>query len=80
MDQSDKSVRFGGIERLYGVSDADAIARAHVCVIGLGGVGSWVVEALARTGVGKLTLVDLDEVCSQQRQSPAACAHQHGGS
>ncbi len=54
--------RFGGIARLYGEPGAAAIARAHVCVIGIGGVGSWVVEALARSGVGKLTLIDLDHI------------------
>ena len=60
---SDFEFRFGGIARLFG---ADALARlraAHVCVVGIGGVGSWAVEALARSGVGRLTLVDLDEVC-----------------
>ncbi len=64
MEPSEGSVRFGGIERLYGPEAAARIARGHVCVIGLGGVGSWVVEALARTGVGTLTLVDLDEICA----------------
>jgi tRNA A37 threonylcarbamoyladenosine dehydratase len=60
---SDFDFRFGGIARLFG---ADALARlraAHVCVVGIGGVGSWAVEALARSGIGQLTLVDLDEVC-----------------
>lgn len=60
---SDYEVRFGGIARLYGKGGLGRLARAHVCVIGLGGVGCWVVEALARTGIGKLTLVDMDEVC-----------------
>jgi len=55
--------RFGGIRRLYGADGQDRLARAHVCVVGIGGVGSWVVEALARTGLGALTLVDLDDVC-----------------
>jgi tRNA A37 threonylcarbamoyladenosine dehydratase len=55
--------RFGGIKRLFGVDGQERLVRAHVCVIGIGGVGSWAVEALARTGVGALTLVDLDEVC-----------------
>jgi tRNA A37 threonylcarbamoyladenosine dehydratase len=55
--------RFGGIKRLFGVDGQERLARAHVCVVGIGGVGSWAVEALARTGVGALTLVDLDEVC-----------------
>jgi tRNA A37 threonylcarbamoyladenosine dehydratase len=55
--------RFGGIRRLYGADGQDRLARAHVCVVGIGGVGSWTVEALARTGIGTLTLVDLDDVC-----------------
>ena len=55
--------RFGGIRRLYGADRQKRLQAAHVCVVGIGGVGSWAVEALARTGVGALTLVDLDEVC-----------------
>jgi tRNA A37 threonylcarbamoyladenosine dehydratase len=55
--------RFGGLGRLYGQDGLERIRRAHVCVIGLGGVGSWGVEALARSGIGELTLVDLDDVC-----------------
>ncbi len=55
--------RFGGLERLYGVPACDRLANARVAVIGVGGVGSWTVEALARSGVRALTLVDLDEVC-----------------
>jgi tRNA A37 threonylcarbamoyladenosine dehydratase len=54
--------RFGGLERLYGADGAAAIREAHVAVIGIGGVGSWAAEALARSGVGELTLVDLDHV------------------
>ena len=54
--------RFGGLERLYGVAGAAAISRAHVAVVGIGGVGSWAAEALARSGVGALTLIDLDHV------------------
>jgi tRNA A37 threonylcarbamoyladenosine dehydratase len=54
--------RFGGLVRLYGVSGAQRIRCAHVAVIGIGGVGSWAAEALARSGVGRLTLVDLDHV------------------
>jgi len=54
--------RFGGLERLYGVAGAARIRHAHVLVVGIGGVGSWAVEALARSGVGRLTLVDLDHV------------------
>ena len=60
---SDYDFRFGGIGRLYGVDGLTRLRAAHVCVVGLGGVGSWTVEALARSGVGHLTLVDLDEVC-----------------
>lgn len=55
--------RFGGILRLFGADGQERLRRAHVCVIGIGGVGSWAVEALARSGIGALTLVDLDEVC-----------------
>lgn len=55
--------RFGGIIRLYGVSGAERIRQGHACVIGIGGVGSWTVEALARSGVGTLTLIDLDDIC-----------------
>lgn len=54
--------RFGGLERLYGVNGAAAIRKAHVAVVGIGGVGSWAAEALARSGVGELTLIDLDHV------------------
>lgn len=57
-----QSRRFGGIERLYGPGSLARLASAHVCVIGIGGVGSWAVEALARSGVGRLTLIDLDHV------------------
>src|SRR5580692_6028975 len=55
--------RFDGVERLYGVGSVARFAKAHVCVIGIGGVGSWAAEALARTGIGQLTLIDADEVC-----------------
>ncbi len=55
--------RFGGVRRLLGAEAQERLRRAHVCVVGVGGVGSWAVEALARTGVGTLTLVDFDEVC-----------------
>ncbi|HSE11774.1 MAG TPA: tRNA cyclic N6-threonylcarbamoyladenosine(37) synthase TcdA [Rudaea sp.] len=67
------SERFGGIDRLYGAGAAERLARAHVCVVGVGGVGSWAVEALARSGVGRLTLIDADDVCvsNTNRQSHA---------
>lgn len=55
--------RFGGITRLVSTDGLQRLRSAHVCVVGIGGVGSWTVEALARSGVGALTLVDLDEVC-----------------
>ncbi|TDQ59727.1 tRNA A37 threonylcarbamoyladenosine dehydratase [Mesocricetibacter intestinalis] len=55
--------RFGGIERLYGSDEQQRLRRAHICVIGIGGVGSWAVEALARSGIGKLTLIDMDDIC-----------------
>jgi len=58
----DYARRFGGLERLYGVAGAARIQNSHVLVVGIGGVGSWAVEALARSGVGRLTLVDLDHV------------------
>lgn len=54
--------RFGGVRRLYGPQGAEALRKAHVAVIGLGGVGSWAVEALARTTIGELTLIDLDNI------------------
>ena len=54
--------RFGGIARLYGSAAYQRLRAAHVCVVGIGGVGSWVAEALARTAVGRLTLIDLDMV------------------
>jgi tRNA A37 threonylcarbamoyladenosine dehydratase len=55
--------RFVGFKQLVGNEAYDRVRRAHVCIVGLGGVGSWAVEALARSGVGAFTLVDLDEVC-----------------
>ena len=64
MDLSENSIaRFGGIARLYGVPALEKFTKSHVAVIGIGGVGSWVAEALARSGVGKITLVDLDDIC-----------------
>ena len=54
--------RFSALERLYGVPAAKRIRKAHVVVVGVGGVGSWAAEALARSGVGRLTLIDMDHV------------------
>jgi tRNA A37 threonylcarbamoyladenosine dehydratase len=62
MDHQYKN-RFGGLGRLFGTTGLERLHQAHVCVIGLGGVGSWTAESLARSGVGRLTLVDLDDVC-----------------
>jgi tRNA A37 threonylcarbamoyladenosine dehydratase len=58
----DQERRFGGVARLYGAEGAQRLREANVCVVGIGGVGSWVVEALARTGVGQITTIDLDMV------------------
>lgn len=63
MITGDFESRFGGIARLYGVKKMEIIKQSKVLVIGIGGVGSWVVEALARTGLGHMTLVDLDDLC-----------------
>ena len=65
--------RFGGIARLYGDSGLAALGGARVCVVGVGGVGSWAVEALARSAVGAITLIDMDHVAESNinRQLPA---------
>jgi len=57
------SSRFSGISRLYGTSALERFSQARVAIVGIGGVGSWTVEALARSGIGHLTLIDLDEIC-----------------
>jgi tRNA A37 threonylcarbamoyladenosine dehydratase len=69
--------RFGGVGRLMGRAALERLAGAQVCVVGVGGVGSWTVEGLARSGVGALTLVDLDDVCvtNVNRQLPALDGH-----
>lgn len=56
------SNRFSGLARLYGNQGLHKLMNANVCIIGIGGVGSWVAEALARSGINKLTLIDLDDV------------------
>jgi len=58
----DYARRFGGVERLYGRAVLERFAASHVCVIGIGGVGSWVAEALARSAIGEITLIDLDNI------------------
>lgn len=73
--------RFAGVDRLYGAGSAARLADRSVCVIGVGGVGSWVVEALARSGVGRLTLIDADDVCvSNTNRQLHAYAGQYGRS
>lgn len=69
----DADPRFGGIARLYGKLGLERLGGAHVCLVGVGGVGSWAVEALARSGIGGITMIDLDEVCvtNTNRQLPA---------
>lgn len=62
MDEVDYARRFGGIARLYGAAGLEKLQQAHACVVGVGGVGSWVAEALARSAVGRITLIDLDNV------------------
>jgi tRNA A37 threonylcarbamoyladenosine dehydratase len=63
MDQLLVDERFQGIDRLYGAGSVARLAHSRVCVVGIGGVGSWAVEALARSGIGQLTLIDADDVC-----------------
>ena len=58
-----QEARFSGIARLFGKDGAARLRQSHACVVGIGGVGSWAVEALARSGIGQITLVDLDDVC-----------------
>lgn len=61
-DTTDPARRFGGLDRLYGLAAAARIRQSHVVVVGIGGVGSWSVEALARSGVQRLTLIDMDHI------------------
>jgi len=65
--------RFAGVDRLYGMGAVERFSRSTVAVVGMGGVGSWVVEALARSGVGRLLLIDADDIClsNTNRQLPA---------
>jgi tRNA A37 threonylcarbamoyladenosine dehydratase len=70
---ADLERRFGGIARLYGQRALERFQAAHVCVLGIGGVGSWAAEALARSAIGRITLIDLDHVAESNinRQLPA---------
>lgn len=61
-EQSNHARRFGGIRRLYGQTAFENFCHAHICVVGIGGVGSWAAEALARSAIGQITLIDLDNV------------------
>lgn len=64
MDRVDNyEQRFGGIGRLYTPEGLAKLRQAHICVIGIGGVGSWAVEALARSGIGNITMIDMDDIC-----------------
>ena len=58
----DRPRRFGGVARLYGADALDIFQNAHVCIAGVGGVGSWAAEAVARSGIGRITLIDLDDI------------------
>ena len=55
--------RFGGIARLYSLENLEILRKSHIIIVGIGGVGSWTAEALARTGIGTLTLIDWDDIC-----------------
>ena len=59
----DYQQRFGGIARLYGLDALQRFSDSHVAVIGIGGVGTWAAEALARSGIGEISLYDMDDVC-----------------
>jgi tRNA threonylcarbamoyladenosine dehydratase len=61
-EELDATRRFGGVARLYGAKSLEKFQASHVVVIGLGGVGSWAAEALARSAVGAITLIDMDHV------------------
>jgi len=69
--------RFSGIKRLYGLNALTTFKNSHFCIIGIGGVGSWVAEALARSGIGKITLIDMDDLCvtNINRQIHALTCH-----
>ena len=76
-DNADFDRRFGGIARLYGDRVLEGLRHTHICIVGIGGVGSWAVEAFARSGVGYLTLIDLDHIAESNinRQIHALSEH-----
>lgn len=79
MTGDDFHFRFGGIERLYGRRALERFRHAHIAIVGLGGVGSWAAEALARSGIGALTLIDMDDICvSNTNRQLHALAGQYG--
>ncbi|MHC1480251.1 tRNA threonylcarbamoyladenosine dehydratase [Frateuria aurantia] len=77
IDPATAGQRFAGIDRLYGVGSVARLTQCHVAIVGAGGVGSWAAEALARSGVGRLTLIDADDICvsNTNRQLPALEGH-----
>jgi tRNA A37 threonylcarbamoyladenosine dehydratase len=64
MSPDDYDTRFAGIQRVYGTEQLAQMREMHICIIGIGGVGSWAVEALARNGIGALTIIDHDQICA----------------
>ena len=74
MSSESYNSRFGGARRLYGQPVTNRLEQAHICIIGIGGVGSWCAEALVRSGVGEITLIDLGRYLCHQHQSPDSCA------
>lgn len=77
--KADLERRFGGVSRLYGKKGAEKIFAAHILVVGIGGVGSWAAEALARSGVGYLTLVDLDVIAESNTNRQIHALDDHYG-
>ena len=71
----DLARRFGGMQRLFGLASAARICASHVAIVGIGGVGSWSAEALARSGVGHLTLIDLDHVAESNINRQVHAVH-----
>lgn len=63
INYDDYYLRFGGIARLYGLKKLEIFLNSHILVVGLGGIGSYAIEALARSGIGNITIVDLDDIC-----------------